>query len=187
MHSIQTHAITNARKRIPGEIQVWYGIHHKMVVLLHEPAQAAFLRSRKLLHTDTGHCFLYEHMRIRNTFQVLGQLRSIILCQRSCAGNNSINERIPNRSICSDGFCRQILQEYDLCAVFPQKLHEPVMLLLRAVQIGNVVKEQAFQRIRHKILQLPPRAVKQDLLQRTDLTFNVDGTLHGQPSYFSIF
>ena len=153
-----------------------------MVVLLHEPAQAAFLRSRKLLHTDTGHCFLYEHMRIRNTFQVFGQLRPVILRQRSRAGNNGINECIPNRIVCFDGFRRQILQEYDLCAVFPQKLHEPVVLLLRTVQIGNIVKEQAFQRIRHKILQLPPRAVKQDLLQRTDLTLDVDGTLHGQPS-----
>ena len=84
----------------------------------------------------------------------------------------------PPRTI-TGSVANDILQEYDLCAVFPQKLHEPVMLLLRTVQIGNIVKEQAFQRIRHKILQLPPRAVKQDLLQRTDLTFNVDGTLHG--------
>ena len=63
---------------------------------------------------------------------------------------------------------------HDLHAVFPQRLRKAVVLRLCAVEVGNVVKKQTFQRIGHELLQLMAGPLQQYLFQRSNLTSYVN-------------
>ena len=53
-------------------------------------------------------------------------------------------------------------------------LREAVMLLLRGVEIGNIVEEQLLHRIGAEMLQLSAGTLEQDPFERSDLAFDTN-------------
>lgn len=68
-----------------------------------------------------------------------------------------------------DGLRHQIPQVDHLHSLLPEAVGKGVVLPLGLLQIGDVIKEQPLQILRHQIFQLTAGAVEQDLFQPPDL------------------
>ena len=85
-----------------------------------------------------------------------------------------VDERLAQLRPLPQHIRRQILQIDDLRAAAAQDLCEAVMLLLCAVEIGNIVEKQLLHGIGAEMLQLPSGSLQKHPFQRADFACYTD-------------
>ena len=129
---------------------------------------------RQLVEADAGHGLEDQLVRRRQGQQHLGQRVTIAVSDCAAAADEILDEALLERLALRQRLRREGGQIDHLDAVFAQHLGEPVVLLLRAVEVRDVVKEQPLQRVRHELLELAARALQQHLLQLANFTFHTN-------------
>ena len=172
--------MSDAGKGIAREIQIRDRIEHEVHPVAAQGGQTLPTVEGKLVKAHAGHGLFDQRRLARQREQQLRQ-RLAVAHSRAAAAIDEIDDELLLQALVLRQRLRRQLGEVDhLDAVVAQRLGEGIVLLLRAAQIGDVVKQQALQRVRNELLQLRTGAVQQDALQRHDLAFDLNG--HANPS-----
>ena len=169
VHPVEGHAGADGGEGVPGEIEVGHGIHGKGIVipLSREEVPQPPAALAQLALADAGH-HGGDHLPVRHFAQILLQalphpgVPDVRLVQE-------LAEKRLAHLAAGDGIDHQVREVHHLHPLLAQALGEGIVLLLRLPQVGDVVKQQPLQILRHQVLQLSAGAVQQDLFQPPDL------------------
>ena len=136
---------------------------------------------KDLLIGNARHRLAHKLFRVLNGQKILGQ--SLPVAPRASARflDHIGNKRLTERRLLFKDLGHEAIQIRNLRAVFAQKLREPVVLGLRAMQIRNVVKQKLLHRLRAQVLKLPARALEKHPFQLPDLAGHMNR--HSAPSH----
>ena len=178
VHPVDGHAGADGGKGVPGKIKVGHGVYGKGIVLVHggemvaEPA-ALF---PQVAAADASHHGRH-HFPVVHAGEILlhGVPRSFI---RQARLVQKLRQEFLPHLRGGQGIHHQIHEVHHLHPCVPQALGEGVMLRLRFLQVGDIVKQQPFQIFRHKVFQLLTGPVQHDFPQPPDLRGVMDACFH---------
>ena len=174
-HFVDGHAGADGGEGVPGEVKVGDGVEDEGVVVVQIigevfPAVAPDLRLADALH------HFFHHVFGGHAPEVL-QYHGGALFPPDARFRQILPEELFLYVRVGEGFRRQVGEVHHLRPVLPQQVAEGVVLLPGDLQVGDVVKQQALDILRHQVLQLPARPVEQHPPERADLAAHVNGWL----------
>ena len=138
------------------------------------------MASKNLFIHHACHRLSHQRFGILHGQQIFCQRLTVAARAAARLFDDVLNKRLAQRRLARQNLCRQSVEINDLRPVFAQKLRKAVMLLLRAVQKRNVVKQKLLHRLRAQVLELPPRALQKDPSERSNFACHMNR--HGASS-----
>ena len=136
---------------------------------------------KDLLIGNARHRLAHKLFRVFDGQKILRQRLSVPPRAAARFLDHIGNKRLTQRWLLFKDLGHEAIQIRNLRAVFAQKLREPVVLSLRAVEIRNVVKQKLLHRLRAQVLKLPARALEKHPFQLPDLAGHMNR--HSAPSH----
>ena len=175
VHPVDGHPVADGGEGVPGKVQVRDGVQDKGIVILQVVGEVFSSISPHLGLAQPGH-HGGDHVVGGHGQKVVGDHGGALAPPHPRLADILQDKLLLHPGV-GEGLGHQVGEIHHLGPVAAQQLTEGVVLLLGDLQIGDVVKEQTLQIVRHQIFQLAPGPVEQHPLQGADLAFDVNGRL----------
>ncbi len=175
-HPVNGESICHRGRGVAREVQVRHRVQIEKVAVVDQVAQRIGVAHLDLILTDAGLDAL-DHLHDGLFAQILVE-RVIHGLRGDAAFLEDLAQEAVAQLVVFQDLRQQVVQVVDFHAPVAEHLRKVVMLLLRDLQIRNIVEEQAAELLRHEVLQFAARTVKHDLLQFADFRRNMNERFH---------